>query len=179
MLLGRATSQLLLIDLQERLVPAIADGQKVVATAARLSSAARILGVPVLVTEHMPEKIGPTVPELKVNPEEVFVKSSFSADRQSGFRDLIQHHQVVVCGSEAHVCVLQTALELHDAGFVVAVVEDAVGSRFNIDRDIALKRMESAGLARVSAEMVMFEWLGTGDHPAFADVLKLIKEREE
>jgi len=178
MLLERGTSQLLLVDLQDRLVPAIAGGGAVVEAAARLLSVARILDVPVLATEHMADKIGPTVSELEISPEEVFAKSSFSADRQTGFRDLIQHRQVIVCGTEAHVCVMQTALELHDAGFAVAVVEDAVGSRFDNDRDIALRRMESAGLARVSAEMVMFEWLGAGDYPAFSDVLKVIKGRK-
>ena len=179
MLIGRTTSQLLLIDMQERLVPAVSNGEAVVGAAARLLSAARILDVPVLVTEHMADKIGPTVPDLNVRPKEIFAKSSFSAGRQTGFRDLLRHRQVIVCGTEAHVCVMQTALELHDAGFAVAIVEDAVGSRFTEDRDIALRRMESAGLARVSAEMVMFEWLGAGDHPAFSDVLAIIKQRKD
>lgn len=177
MLLARETSQLLLIDMQAGLVPAIENGTTIVETSARLLDVARILDVPVLVTEHMADRIGGTVPALKATADELFDKSSFSADRQTGFRDLIKRPQIVVCGTEAHVCVMQTAIDLHDAGFAVAIVEDAVGSRFALDRDVALRRMESAGLARVTAEMVMFEWLGRGDHPAFRDVLTVIKGR--
>ena len=177
MLLERETSQLLLIDMQERLIPAIDGGAQVVGNAARLLSAARILNVPVLVTEHMADRIGPTVAALDVEPGEVFDKSSFSADRQTGFRDLLQRRQVIVCGTEAHVCVMQTALDLHDSGFGVAVVEDCVGSQFANDRSAALRRMENTGLVLVTTEMVMFEWLARGDDPAFRDVLKLIKGR--
>ena len=178
MLLGRATSQLLLIDLQERLVPAIEDGAAIVSTTARLLAAARLLDLPVLVTEHMAERIGGTVPALDISPDEVFDKASFSADRQTGFRDMLKRPQIVICGTEAHVCVMQTAIDLHDAGYSVAVVEDAVGSRFAIDRDVALRRMDNTGLARVTAEMVIFEWLERGDHPAFRDALSIIKQRD-
>lgn len=177
MLLGRETSQLLLIDMQERLVPAIAGGEAVVARAAALLKVARLLKVPILATEHMAERIGGTVPALDIAPGEVFDKAAFSAVRQPGFLEKIGRRQVVICGTEAHVCVMQTALDLHDAGFSVAVVADAVGSRVAVDRDTALSRMENTGLARVSAEMVMFEWLGRGDDPAFRDVLKVIKAR--
>ena len=177
MLLERDTSQLLMIDFQERLIPAIENGAAVVETAKRLLSVARLLDVPVLVTEHMADKIGATVAGLSVTADELFDKSSFSADRQMGFRDLLKRPQIILCGVEAHACVLQTALDLHEAGFAVAVVEDAIGSRFALDREVALRRMEHAGLARVTAEMVMFEWLGRGDHPAFPTVLKIMKER--
>ncbi len=177
MLLDRETSQLLLIDLQEKLVPAIDGGDAVVSRAAALLRMARLLKIPVLATEHMAERIGGTVPSLDLASGEVFAKASFSAMRQDGFRERMARRQVVVCGTEAHVCVMQTALDLHDAGFSVAVVVDAVGSRHVLDRETALHRMEGAGIARVSAEMVMFEWLGGGNDPAFREALKIIKAR--
>lgn len=177
MLLGRETSQLMLIDLQDRLVPAIEDGAARVEVAARLLAAARLLGVPVLATEHMAERIGGTVPALAVSSDEVFDKATFSALRQTGFRDMLSRQQIVICGTETHVCVMQTALDLHEAGFAVAIVEDAVGSRFAVDRAAALTRMRDAGLTLVTAETVMFEWLERGDAPEFRDVLALIKGR--
>jgi nicotinamidase-related amidase len=177
MLLERESSVLLLIDLQDRLVPAIENGDAIVRTAGRLLAVARRLNVPVLATEHMAERIGGTVPSLGVLQGEVFDKAAFSAVRQTGFRELVTRQQVIICGSEAHVCVMQTALDLHYLGFAVAIVEDAIGSRYASDRDGALRRMQSAGLARVTAEMVMFEWLAQGDDPAFRDVLKIIKAR--
>lgn len=172
MILEAGRSRLVLVDLQERLVPAIAHGAAVVAAAGRLLSGARLLGVPVTVTEHCPEAIGPTLPELRerLAPFEIVTKRRFAAADVLPPLDL-----AVIAGTEAHVCVLQTALALQAAGGAVAVVEDAVGSRRESDRLAALARLRSAGVAVVTVEMVLFEWLGHADHPAFRQILALLK----
>ncbi|WP_231974474.1 isochorismatase family protein [Pseudonocardia sp. HH130630-07] len=170
---------LLLVDLQERLVPAVHDGDEVVARAVRLAEAAALLGVPVLATEQVPDKLGPTVAALSGHPHLVTPKSRFAADAAGLFPP--GRSEIVVAGVEAHVCVLQTVLELLDgtgtrgAGRRVYVAADAVGSRSPADRDLALARARSAGAGIVSSEMVLFEWLRDAAHPRFREVQKLLR----
>jgi len=174
--LAAETSSLLLIDLQARLMPVIAGGEAVVLNAARLASAARRLGVPLLVTEQNPQKLGATVPPLAPGAGELVEKMAFDACREPGFAArLAPGHAVVVAGVEAHVCVLQTVLGLIAAGRPVFVVADAVGSRTPENRALALARMARHGAEIVSTEMVLFEWLGDAGHPAFRDLQALIK----
>ncbi len=180
MLLNATESVLLVIDVQEKLAPAVAEREAVIERVAILMRAARRLGVPVLASEHYPQGIGHLLPELGALAPEgaVFEKISFSCARELGFlprlRELARS-QVVVCGMEAHVCVMQSALSLIEAGFQVFVVEDAVGSRRHADRDAALDRLRRAGGTVVTSEMVVFEWLERGDAPAFKELLALIK----
>ncbi len=180
MLLSATDSVLLVIDVQEKLAPAVADQASVIERVAILMRAATRLGVPVLASEHYPQGIGHLVPELAALAPEgtVFEKISFSCARQPGvlprLREL-DRPQIVVCGMEAHVCVMQSALSLIEAGFQVCVVEDATGSRRHADRDAALERLRRAGGTVVTSEMVVFEWLERGDAPAFKELLALIK----
>lgn len=175
--LDRATSQLLVVDLQERLMPVIADGSAVVATARRLVEAARLLGVPVAFTEQNPRGLGGTVAGLSTAGATVFEKATFDATRQPGFAEILasDRPEVVVCGCEAHVCVLQTVLGLLSAGRRVRVVADAVGSRAPANRAAALERMARQGAEIMTFEMVAFEWLGSAEDPAFKAFLALIK----
>ena len=158
--------------------PAIDGGGDVVANAARLLGAAEALGVPVVMTEQNPKGLGATVPEL-ARPDDavpVVSKMEFDACRARGVIDALPAgHHIVVAGCEAHVCVLQTVLGLLDRSRRVYVAADAIGSRRPENRDAALRRMERAGAEIVTTEMVIFEWLGTADHPAFKSVIALVK----
>lgn len=174
MLIRHDTSMLLLVDVQERLAPAIHDGQRVVESCVWLAGVAARVGVPVVVTEHFPDKIGATVAALKAatTAAQYVRKECFSA-QADGCLDgtaVDSHAQVVVCGTEAHVCVLQTALELRWAGKSVYVVADACGSRSLCDRDAGYERMRQHGIEIVTREMVAFEWLQRGGTELFRGV---------
>lgn len=163
-LIRRNASFVLLIDVQERLAPAIHDGSAVVARNKWLLQIASELTVPVVVTEQYPQGLGHTVPELSglLQLAQVLTKTHFSAFAEPAISTYLQslnRPQVVVTGTEAHVCVLQTALELQSAGFQVFIVADAVGSRSVEDKQLALERVRQAGCIVVSSEMVVFEWL--------------------
>ena len=175
-LLKLTASTLLLIDLQARLVPAIADGAAMVANAVRLMAAAGRLGVPVVVTEQYPKGLGQTVPELTFERALVLGKMSFDATPTPGFlAQLPSGHDLVVAGCETHVCVLQTVVSLLEAGRRVVVVEDAVGSRQPASKAAGLARLARHGADIVTTEMVLFEWLRTAEHPRFHEVVGLIK----
>lgn len=175
--LGPETSVLLLIDLQQRLMPAIHDGMSVLANAQRLARAARLLQVPVQATEQNPDGLGPTVAEIRPLADAVLVKRFFDATREPAWPAFLPagRGDVVVTGCEAHVCVVQTVLGLRRLGARVRLVADAVGSRVVANRDAALHRAERAGAELVTTEMVLFEWLSTADHPRFRDVLELVR----
>lgn len=170
-------SHLLLIDYQARLMPAIHDGAAVVANGARLLQAARLLDVPRSFTEQNPDRLGRTVPELTPEPcEAVLAKMSFDACADTALMtDIPAAHRIVVCGCEAHVCVLQTVLGLLEDGWAVALVADAVGSRLPANREAALARMARHGAEIVTTEMVLFEWLRSARHPRFREVLALVR----
>ena len=177
------TSALLMVDLQARLMPAIAGGEAVLREAKRLLGAAALCGVPVLFTEQNPGRLGGTVPDLlpELMPGSApaaprLSKMCFDAARDPAFdAALPDRPTVLLCGVEAHVCVLQTALSLLDRGRRVAVVEDAVGSRAAASKAAALRRMERHGVEIVTAEMAVFEWLGGAEHPRFKDAMALVK----
>lgn len=176
--LDRSRSVLCLIDLQERLVPAIDGGADVVANAARLLGAAEQLHVPVVMTEQNPKGLGPTVADLAPPDGAVPVvsKMEFDACRARGVLDVLPAgHHIVVAGMEAHVCVLQTVLGLLDRSRRAYVVADAVGSRRPESKAAALARLDRAGAEIVTTEMVLFEWLGTAEDPSFKAVIGLVK----
>lgn len=169
-----------LVDLQEKLVPVIDDGATVVRRADRLARGAEVLGVPLLVTEQHPRGLGPTVRSLRSTlPPEVprLEKTRFSAAGPKLLAQLRtwEASAVVLAGVEAHVCVLQTALDLLDEGFVVAVCRDACGSRRAQDRDAGLARMEASGVLPATVESVLFELCGDAAAPAFAALSRVIR----
>lgn len=177
MLLTANGSVLLLVDLQQRLMPAIHDGATVVANAVRLAEAAGLLEVPVCATEQNPAGLGPTVEALAAYPQMVLPKMSFGAVAEPGFATLLPPNteEIVVAGCEAHVCVLQTVLGLLAARHRVLLVADAIGSRAPSNKDAAVDRMVRHGAEVVTTEMVLFEWLRDAHHPQFRAVQKLIK----
>lgn len=172
MLIHPEKSALLMIDLQERLAPAIQDIDKVVEHNLWLARLARRLSVPVVATEHYPAGVGRTLPALRAHIEQVVEKIHFSAQADGCLRNVpaLARAQVVITGTEAHVCVLQTALDLRAAGKDVFVVAEATGSRRAEDRQLALERMRQEGCRIVSREMVAFEWLQRAGTDIFREV---------
>lgn len=170
-------STLLIIDVQDKLLPVIDAGQAVLDNATRLLQGANLLSVPSVLTEQLPDRLGATAAQLSAHHSGArFQKSAFSAARDPALlRALAPRSQVVLLGTETHVCVLQTALGLLDKGVVVWVVGDACGSRTAANKQAGLARMQAAGAMLVTTEMVLFEWLGDAAHPKFRDVLAVIK----
>lgn len=177
MLIDAADSVLLVVDVQERLMPVIHQGEAIVNRLHKLSQAARLLDVPVLATEHHSRMLGVTVEPLRSSLGAIFKKMHFSATREPGFAQALPtgRKTFVLTGCEAHVCVLQTLLGLRQDGHRVLLVEDATGSRKPVDHQAALRRAAAAGAEIVTSEMAMFEWLETCEHPRFREVLTLIK----
>jgi nicotinamidase-related amidase len=175
--LDRKTSLLLVIDFQSRLMPAIEDGATAVANTSRLLRAAEMFDVPALFTEHNAAGLGPTLPDLGTLARgRVAHKMTFDACRTAGFLDRLgDRGNIVVAGCETHVCVLQTVLGLVDAGRRVYLVQDAVGSRRAESKQAAIRRMERHGAEIVTTEMVVFEWLGSGEDRRLREALALIK----
>ena len=173
---SREHSQLLLIDFQARLMPAIDGAAAAIANARRLLDAANLLDVPVAFTEQYAKGLGPTVTDLPAPPAQVAHKMTFDACRSPTLQErLAPGRALVVAGCEAHVCVLQTVLGLLDAGRQVQVVRDAIGSRRAESKEAAIARMERHGAEIVTTEMVVFEWLESAEHPRFREVVALIK----
>ncbi len=180
MLLAAPETQLLVIDIQARLLPVMLDGARVMRQAGILLQAARRLAIPALITEQYPQGLGPTMPEVMAEAGDVPVlaKMHFSAASDPAIRSRIEaanRPQIVIAGIEAHVCVLQTALTLREAGRQVAVVVDAVSSRHADSVSVALQRLQAAGAELVTTEMCLFEWLGSAAHPDFKSLSRLIK----
>lgn len=175
MLMRIETSCLLAIDFQERLMPAVHDADGVVANAAWLIRIAQRLNVPVLASEQYPQGLGHTVAAIReLLPAEAFMEKlhfSCAAERDCMRRiDSMGRQQVIVIGAEAHVCVLQTALDLRAAGRDVYLVADAVSSRSPRDIELALERMRAEGVRVVSREMVVFEWLHQAGDNRFREI---------
>lgn len=201
MLLDAEDSQLVLIDYQERLMPALFQGDACMANAMRLAQAAHVLSVPVWGTEQNPGKLGSNPPEMKALCRQTLAKMQFSACEEGlvewlrpevkskpagNARSLPKHLQkpaaaeqflssIVLAGVEAHVCLLQTALDLLEDEFDVWVVTDACTSRTERNRDAAYDRLAAAGAELLTTEMVLFEWLRTAEHAHFKQVQALIK----
>lgn len=174
-------SQLVLIDVQERLAPAIHNVEMVVMNSSILLKSSGKLGIPISATEQYPKGLGPLVPELRsfFEPHEIFEKTYFSAFGEPVFRKHIegdrQREQIVMCGTETHICVQQTALGFREAGFDVAVVADASSSRDPQNAERAYARMMQAGIQVVTTEMVLFEWMERAGTDVFRELSKLIK----
>jgi nicotinamidase-related amidase len=175
-----ADTALLVIDVQEKLVPFIFDRGALLRNIAFLIDGARLLGLPVQATEQYPRGLGPTVPELAGRLPERAEKVAFSscvipAVVESFHR--AARPKVVLAGIESHVCVLHTALDLLALDFRVFLPVDAIGARYRIDHDVALRRLEQAGAVLTTTEGCVFEWVGGSAHPQFKAVSKLVQER--
>lgn len=176
-------SLLIVVDLQSKLSAVIpeADAEQMIANTGRLLEAADILKVPVLLTEQYPKGLGPTEPAIASKLPEgtrVFEKTGFSCCAAPGFSEALQdfrHHQLILVGLEAHVCVLQTALELLNLGYQVFIVEDAVCSRKIENKVNSLQRLQQQGATISNYESVLFEWLKSSGHPDFKKISGLLR----
>jgi len=180
----RKMSQLILIDIQDKVIAPIGDTARLTEVLARLAKIARRLDVPLTVTEHYPEGLGPTVASLRREfgaDTPILQKQHFSCLDDEVLRQHLEdlrdlgRGQAIVAGIEAHVCVAQTALDLILDGYQVFVVADAVASRAPESRAMALQRLRQAGASIVDSEMVLFEWLQTSGTTEFEDLHPLIK----
>ncbi|SNS10833.1 Nicotinamidase-related amidase [Noviherbaspirillum humi] len=170
-------SALIVIDLQQRLMPAIHAGEQVIQRAHILAQAARALGVPVIGTAQTPAKLGPNVADLHALCNQVVEKDSFDACAEPAFLEALpgDRDQFIVVGCEAHVCVLQTVLGLLARRRPARLIADAVGSRDPANKAVALDRARAAGAEILTSEMVVFEWLQDSRHPRFRELMALIK----
>lgn len=174
-----ARCALVLVDYQARLMPAIHGGDAAVAAAVKLADVARELGIPVVGTEQNPQGLGPNVEAIRERCATTLSKMSFDACAD-GLVDWLGKHErgiteVVIAGCESHVCLMQTSLGLLRAGFALWVVDDACGSRFPADKQVAMQRLQRAGATLVTAEMVAFEWLQSCRHERFKPVLQRLE----
>ena len=183
MLCHAGSSQLLIIDLQTRLLAAMSDSERAatVKTAGILAQAAGALNIPVLITEQYPKGLGATDPETagKLPPNaRRFEKTGFSCCAAEGLTHALkatERREIVLVGQETHVCVLQTGFDLLDAGYRIFVPEDGVCSRSLSHKRNALERMAQAGIVVTNVESVLFEWLGDAAHPQFKALSALIR----
>jgi nicotinamidase-related amidase len=201
MLMHSDESQLVLVDFQARLKPVMQDAEAVWANAARLATLAKALNVPVWGTEQNPSRLGEMPPDIRNHCRQVLAKMQFSAVEEGlgewlqpepaqaprgNARSLPRHLQkpqtaaeprktIVLAGCEAHVCLMQTALDLLEDEFEVWVVTDACSSRTERNRDAAYDRLAGAGAELVTSEMVAFEWIRTAEHPEFKLLQSLFK----
>lgn len=178
-LMSVGETALLVVDVQEKLIRLIPGHERLVWNIRRLLDGAKILGVPAAGTEQYPQGLGGTIEPLASLLGGMPQKLTFSCGECS---ELFSQWQaagiwkVLVVGIEAHVCVQQTVLDLLSAGWRVYVAADAVGSRDSFDREIALRRLESAGATLTTTEAALFEWCAKAGTPAFKQISQLVRE---
>jgi nicotinamidase-related amidase len=178
--MNREDSALLVVDAQEALLALIPGRERIVWNIRRLLDAAAVLGVPFAGTEQYPEKLKPTVAELKERLGLAPDKMAFSACVCGEIFERWRcegRFRILVCGIETHVCIMQTALDLLAAGFEPYLAVDAVGARYAIDHETALRRLETSGVVLTTTETAMFEWCATAETVEFKKISALAKEK--
>ena len=179
-LMSRGTSRLLVVDVQEKLVSRIFECDRLLANCCRLARAANILQVPAFVTEQYAKGLGPTVPQLAEllppPPDKLRFSCAEALNWGMATEQTDDRFQVVVAGIEAHVCILQTVLDLLSHGYQVFVPADAVSSRGELNWRIALERMAGCGATITSTESVLFEWCEVAGTPEFKQISQLVKD---
>ena len=171
---------ILVIDVQQKLLAKIPGAADLVRNSAFLLDAARLLDVPAWASEQYPQGLGPTVEELARRLPERLAKVRFSCGELPEVLDHLRRAarpKVLLAGIEAHVCVQQTALDLLTHGFQIFVAADAIGSRYPLDKDFALRRLERAGAVLTTSESAVFEWLGGSNCPQFKSISQLVQDR--
>jgi nicotinamidase-related amidase len=177
--MSRDDSALLVVDVQEKLIGFIPQHERIVWNIRRLIDGAKVLGVPVLATEQYPQGLGPTTKVLAERLGEIPSKLTFSCGGCGElFKQLSEQgiYKILVVGIECHVCVQQTVLDLLGEAFQVYVAVDAVGSRFDVDYQTALRRMDSSGATLTTTEAALFEWCEVSGTPEFKQISALVRE---
>lgn len=174
-------SLVLIIDVQDKLLNAVFNKEQVEKKSAIVAEAAKILGIPVVVTEQYPKGLGNTIPAVKdalAEDTEIFEKTAFSALNNEEILEAIQKHnkkQILIFGIETHICVSQTTAAFRELGYEVSVIKDACGSRAEEEYLAGLERMKDNGAYIITTEIALFEWLKGAKHPNFKAVQALIK----
>jgi len=179
-MLNRASAVLIVIDIQGSLFQAMQDKENLLINALKVIKGAKVFNLPIIVTEQIPEKLGPTLPVLteELDGCETISKDSFSCWGNNFFQERLKslsRREVIILGIESHVCVYQTASDLMQNGFNVSVVADAVSSRTKENSAIGIEAMKSAGAHITSTEMVLFELLRSAGDAKFKDIYKIVK----
>lgn len=169
-------STLIFIDLQDRLMPSIYQGDEVLKQCIKIAKIATLLNIPIIGTEQSPQSLGHNAETISHFCQPTVAKEHFDACQNGLINALSKNREhLIIAGCETHVCVMQTALELLRHNFKVSILVDAIGSRRTLDRDIALHRLGSAGASLLTVEMLAFEWLGSANNDSFKAVLEIIK----
>ena len=175
----REHTALLVIDVQERLMPVIFEQEKIFANVNKLLRGAEILNLETIVTEQYPKGLGNTCKEIQLTEKQgIIEKTCFSSMLSTEVNDqlkLTNIKSLIICGVEAHICVLKTTLDALKAGYEVHVVADAVSSRTNENKQLAIKRLRHAGAYITSVEMILFQLLDYAGTDEFKAISKLIK----
>ncbi len=171
---------LVLIDVQERLIPVIHEKEELVGNLQKLITGMKILGVPIIWNEQYPKGLGATVPELSslLTEQTPVEKVCFSCCQNESFTKALAEsgrQQVIVCGIEAHICVYQTVMELKTKGYEVEVVADGVSSRQAYNKEIALDKLRSNEVGLTSTEMILFELIQVAQGDAFKKISRLVR----
>jgi nicotinamidase-related amidase len=179
-MLSRTAAVLMMIDFQGNLARAMVDKENLFANNVKLIQGFKAFGLPIIVTEQIPEKLGPTIPQLskELGGLKPIGKETFSCWADQSFRDQLEsltRRHVVLTGIECHICVYQTALDLLQNGYSVHLVADAVSSRTPENREVGIQAMKSAGAHITSTEMVLFELLRTAADPKAREIFKIVK----
>lgn len=179
-MLSRTAAVLIMIDFQGNLAQVMVDKENLFASNVKLIQGFKALNLPIMVTEQIPEKLGPTIPVLagELSGIKPIAKETFSSWANESFHDRLEsltRRHVVLTGIECHICVYQTALDLISNGYTVHLVADAVSSRTAENREIGIQAIKSAGAHITSTEMVLFELLRTAADPKAKDIFKIVK----
>nr|MDO8076105.1 hydrolase [Candidatus Freyarchaeota archaeon] len=179
-LLTRENAALLIIDVQEKLLAVMQSKEGIVENILKLIDFAKIVGLPIILTEQYPKGLGPTIREIRDKIPDVapLEKTAFSCFGAEGFREALEKHSVstlIITGIESHVCVCQTALEALDNGLRVCVISDAISSRTLENWRVGVERMRDNGAIISSTEMLMFELLRDAKTPEFKEAQPLLK----
>jgi nicotinamidase-related amidase len=178
-LMSPADTGLLVVDVQGKLITLVPGHARIIWNIRRLLDGAKILAVESAATEQYPKGLGPTVPELRERLGEIPAKTLFSCGECGEiFRGWQERgiFRALLVGIEAHVCVQQTAFDLMAAGFRVYLAVDAIGARYEIDYQTALRRMESSGATLTTTEAALFEWCERSGTPQFKEISRLVQE---
>ena len=171
---------LVVVDVQGKLAQLMTDRETLFANLRRMIQGARALDVPVIWVEQLPDKLGPSIPDVaqQLRDQQPISKATFSCGGSEEFNAALQatgRRQVLLTGIETHICVYQTAGDLLSAGYGVELVTDATSSRFAHNKRLGVDKMQRLGATLTSTEMVLFELLGTAAHPAFRSIQQIVK----
>ena len=170
---------LLILDMQEKLVSNIQGSKKLIFNIKKLIDVCNLLNVSIAITEQNPNKLGKTLESILKNKEyPIFKKMEFSISKNIKFIDFIEQNNfknIIVCGVESHICILQTSIELLDQGINILIPKDGIGSRNQIDHDTAFLRLISSGAVASTTESLICELCKTSNRKEFRDISKILK----